>query len=142
MAYRPPHRRGTAEKKPTALVDAQGLGPLRRQDDDRQQRGPHSLTVMNGFSRAGPCAVVRTQMSRTRPCASWADQLPPGTSLLGCADEFCDAFFHVSAPPRPPPAGQQPLPLLTVSRFLLLRCAGARDPGGGHPAVLRAAAAR
>ena len=33
--------------------------------------------------------------SADRSCALYADDLPPGRSLLGGAANFCDAFFHV-----------------------------------------------
>jgi len=94
MAYRPPNARAGS-------VGGRSLAELA----GAQARSGHSRDVGAGRGRgdysarnAGPCSVGRTQMSRSRPCESWLGRLPPGASLLGSADEFCDAFFHVRAP--------------------------------------------
>ncbi|KAL1519825.1 hypothetical protein AB1Y20_023331 [Prymnesium parvum] len=89
MAYIPPHLRA---KPPSPAADGSTSTPPRS--------SLASLLDQQARTRHGPCAPAPTQMSLRRECRCTLGGLPPASSLLGTADELCDAFFHVRATPE------------------------------------------
>ena len=111
MPYVPPHLRDASTGASAAPSSGSSLEVLLASQERSGSRGKggkgsdRPRKDGRGGYRAGPCAIMPTQMTLHRRCACSLDEVTEGSSLIGTAAEFCDAFYHV----RETPEGGLPL---------------------------------
>lgn len=108
MAYVPPHLRNTARGTAAERTGGLSLEQVLSHQIHANGKGRNGSDL--GYGRPshraahhrqnGPCKVIPTQMTLHRPCACTLAEVSHGQSLLGSAEEFCDAFFHVRETPE------------------------------------------